>query len=157
MDPRTSERIGWGTIAAAALGVGVLLGARFCAPPPGGRRARGLRAPRHEGSASGCAERTAPSGWSRGPWRPSPGVIYECPPEPEPEPAEEPVAVARKEELPEPEPPMDPLTRQRLLAWVRDQSEELEVCRDEAPEIYRLAVILHLEREGKARGCAGSI
>jgi hypothetical protein len=80
-------------------------------------------------------------------------VVYECPPEPTPEP--QPAGPSRPRQsrpapktLPEAPPASDPADRQRLLAWVRDQSLDLEACRDHGKEVYRLTVILHLNDQG---------
>lgn len=77
-----------------------------------------------------------------------PKIIYECPPEPPPEPVvgEGKKTIKPKQALPEPEPELDPLERQRLLAWVRERSVDLKRCRDDSKEIYRVAVIMHLDK-----------
>ena len=83
-------------------------------------------------------------------------IVYECPPdagqtEPQtngdgaPQPAK-----AKKRALPKTDPPITPKQRKRLLAWVRDQSVDLEGCRSAAKQTYRLSVTLELD-EGKVR------
>ncbi|MBA2664027.1 MAG: hypothetical protein H0U74_17185 [Bradymonadaceae bacterium] len=117
-----------------ALGVGILFGARFCAEPPAGLEAsdQELR----------VVERIVHT---------PPQIIYECPPE-----VLEPIAPAPKttttkikprepERLPAADRPIDPLERQRLLAWVRDRSVDLEPCRDDSKEVYRLTVTLQVD------------
>src|SRR5690606_1402254 len=82
-------------------------------------------------------------------------IIYECPPpEPPPEPTgagkPAPVKVKPPAALPEPEPEQDPLQRQRLLAWVRERSDDLKSCRGDEREVYRVAVIMRLDPKTRA-------
>ncbi|MFU8804197.1 MAG: hypothetical protein ACNA8W_10340 [Bradymonadaceae bacterium] len=118
-----------------AFAVGILFGASYCADSLG-----------PADPADECESRVVEK-LVEGPTQ----IVYECPPEPEEEPktagtkskARE-VKPAKKKTLPDAPAAVDPLERQRLLAWVRDQSLDLESCRDHAKEVYRLTVILHL-------------
>lgn len=80
-------------------------------------------------------------------------VVYECPPEPvEPTPPPARGAAAAKPKpraLPAAEKPITPQQRQRLLAWVRDQSADLQGCRSAAKDTYRLTVTLAVDEAGK--------
>lgn len=149
MEQAQSERIGWVVITLAAFGVGMLLGGRSCASQ---------EAPHGASSNAGSshASSTQDSKTSR-PCEPQlikelveaePRIIYECPP-PEPQPKTQGKgggkAKITPKKLPEPEPELDPQLRKRLLAWVRDQSDSLKPCRDNTSEIYRVAVIMHLD------------
>ncbi len=82
-------------------------------------------------------------------------VVYECPPDagtpaPKVEAPGTPVraVAAKKRDLPPPAPPITPRQRKQLLAWVRDQSVDLEGCRSAAKETYRLSVTLELDEAG---------
>ncbi len=134
--PSVGERAGVVIIVAAAFGVGMLVGGQTCAPEPE------LTEEERAEYASSNAERVCPEPRviERTVEAP-PKVIYECPPEPPPEPKRD----AGKKTLPPPEPEVDPLERRRLLAWVRDQSSDLKACRDDSKSVYRLAVIMHLD------------
>jgi hypothetical protein len=130
----------------AAFAVGLLLGARYCHDSPvlgpggPGDGARG------SGAATGevdCPERVVEKTVTEE------KIVYRCPP-PEPEPPEEevePREVAHKKKPP-PAPELDPLLRQRLLAWVRDRASDLKSCRDDSKETYRLAIFWRLDDEG---------
>lgn len=117
-----------------AFAVGILVGAQFCNELPG----------TPEGNASEDCVPLVVEKIVEGPTT----TIYECPTEPEPEPKlaqkNAPRPAPPKKALPEAPPALAPLDRQRLLAWVRDQSIDLESCRDHGKEVYRLTVILHL-------------
>lgn len=144
MDRRVGEKIGYATITIAAFVVGVLVGGRACGAPadPAGdgedeRRDRALIHP-DDCPTKVIEERVeAP-----------PKIIYQCPPEPDPEPSKGTRKVKKparpEEKLPDP-PELDPLARKRLLAWVRDQSDDLKPCRDDSKDVYRVAVIMHLD------------
>lgn len=146
-----AERAGYGAISVLALGVGILIGANYCQPPTssldkslGEQDAKAQR--QGDPAAPQCAERVVER-FIESP----PKIIYECPPEPEPEPVvgEGKKTLKPKKELPEPEPELDPLERQRLLAWVRERSVDLKRCRDDSKEIYRVAVIMHLDKSSR--------
>ena len=160
---RRAHQIGQGVITALAFGVGVLVGGRFCQPQPQAPQAQ--QAARVGQGVGDPSDPNAASDPSRSPCEPTvverlvqapAQIIYECPPEPPAQPAGAGRGEAKKvapkpaPELPEPEPDLDPLERQRLLAWVRDQSEALKRCRDDQRQIYRLAVTLHLDRKTRA-------
>lgn len=81
-------------------------------------------------------------------------VVYECPPDagtPQDEPTGQQVATPKPKSkaLPNTEKPISPRQRKQLLAWVRDQSVDLEGCRSAAKETYRLSVTLELEKDGR--------
>lgn len=140
-DRHVAERVGAGVVAALCFGVGMLVGGQTCAPEPS-------KAPEVKRLASGVGARSCvPRVVERVVTSP-PKIIYQCPPEPEPPPRKE-VGAKKggKKALPAPEPDLDPLERQRLLAWVREHSEELKPCRDNRQDVYRMAVILHLDRK----------
>jgi len=150
------ERIGWVVITAAALGVGMLLGGRACAPQdtlPSDRVSSdaGIASADGETGTNAKDNLRSPDPCPDAMACPEPKVIYECPPEPEPEKKEgkgkaKPIKPQDKS-LPEAEPEFDPRDRQRLLAWVRDQSDDLKRCRDDSKEIYRVAVIMYLDKK----------
>lgn len=84
---------------------------------------------------------------------PTKEVVYECPPDvgsasakPEHRDGEpgEPRQASKSKQLPKSEPSITPRERKRLLAWVRDQSVDLEGCRSTAKDTYRLSVTLEL-------------
>lgn len=84
-------------------------------------------------------------------------VVYQCPPdagttETVHASGEAPPAVTPKKALPKAEPPISPRQRKRLLAWVRDQSVDLEGCRSAAKDTYRLSVTLQLDEDGAVSG-----
>lgn len=120
---------------ALCFGVGILVGGRACGTSP---------------VEPVVAEVEVP-----GPER----VVYECPPdagtaageqaEAQPD-AVEPAA-PRGKKLPDAPPPITPRERQRLLAWVRDQSADLDGCRSSSKETYRLTVTLELNEDGAVR------
>lgn len=135
-----------GVVTALALVVGMLIGGRYCADGPSGQAA-------HDGSNT--CDGTEPAVVERVVRLP-PEIIYECPPEPEPEPPRPgPAATPKKSRprptaaLPEAETPPDPLARQRLLAWVRDRAADLEPCRDDSKDVYRLTVTMHVDEAGR--------
>ncbi len=127
-----------------ALAVGILIGQRACAPK------NTIESTAIANSASApeikIVERLVPS---------PPEIIYECPPEPTPPPkpgtktaSKTKPSTLKPKALPPAPAPSDPLERQRLLAWVRQQSTDLEPCRDNSKNVYRLTVNLHLDYEG---------
>jgi hypothetical protein len=140
----TAERAGWVVISALCFGVGALFGARACG---GDEAAAGAEDVVLTRDGSGVAPRCEPQIVERL-VESAPRVIYECPPEPEPpKPTGSGVAkkATPKPAKPDAEPDLDPRERQKLLAWVRDQSDDLKVCRDDRKDIYRLAVWMHLK------------
>ena len=149
MDLRQTERIGYAVITLAAFGVGMLVGARACAPTD-----EHPHADVREGESADVAPtpRDRLAATPPAPC-PEPTVLYQCPPEPEPERVKEGGKKAEKRDkdraMPEPEPEMDPQARRRLLAWVRDRSSDLKSCRDDSQQIYRVAIIMHF-RTGRA-------
>lgn len=85
-------------------------------------------------------------------------VVYECPPDAgTPVDAESggadtmPAVQPKRRDLPPAEPPTTPRQRARLLAWVRDQSVDLDGCRSANKDTYRLSVTLEL-RDGEVAG-----
>ena len=163
MDARTGERIAHGAITILAFGVGLLLGPRFCAPveePPEAIEAEDARATSEELERSRDhvppssdmghldAGQEDPAALVEALTRacPETKIIYQCPP-PEPVVKKKGEGTGKKKVLPPPEPELDPLLRKRLLAWVRDRSDTLKVCRDDGQEIYRMAVIMYLDAE----------
>lgn len=153
---RAGERIGWGVITVVALGVGMLLGGRACAPqdaPHGASSdAGGAHANAGDASSSSSSRLIPLNQCPEKIVEVPPKIIYECPPEPEPDEKKAGKGTPKKvsppkKSLPEPEPEFDPRDRQRLLAWVRDQSDDLKRCRDDSKEIYRVAVIMYLDKE----------
>jgi hypothetical protein len=81
-------------------------------------------------------------------------VVYECPPDAgtpvdvEPSGEAAPSVRPKRRDLPAAEPPTTPRQRARLLAWVRDQSVDLDGCRSANKDTYRLSVTLGL-RDGE--------
>lgn len=84
-------------------------------------------------------------------------VVYQCPPDAGTDMAEmragdapevDSIKASADPKLPDAPRPISPRQRQRLLAWVRDQSADLDGCRPSAKETYRLAVTLVLSDEG---------
>jgi hypothetical protein len=140
------EHMGWMVVSALAFGVGMLLGGRACAPEPEAKPEGGEQIKLVAGGRAACEpivqERIVEV---EGPTR----VIYECPPEPPPPPAGPGEAKKNppKKQPPEPAPELDPRERQKLLAWVREQSSDLKACRDDRKDIYRLAVWMYLDPE----------
>lgn len=115
-----------------AFGVGILVGGRACAPEP---------------ETETITETVVREGPER--------IVYECPPDvgvigpKQPQkPGVEAIQTSTTKALPDAPKPISPRKRQRLLAWVRDQSADLEGCRPSAKETYRLAVTLVLNDEG---------
>lgn len=131
-----------------AFGVGVLVGQRACGPAgaggPDDRAAQTTRTGGGSGGSSGGAQEQAcaPKIVERVVQAP-PQIIYECPPKPEPPPRKVIGKAAPQQKLPDPEPELDPLARRKLLAWVRERSDDLKPCRDDTRATYRVAVILH--------------
>lgn len=125
-----------------ALAVGILIGQRACTPPINPEAtSNNTSSPQIQ-----IVERLVPS---------PPEIIYECPPEPTPPPKPTTKTATKpktnttpKKALPPAPAPTDPLERQRLLAWVRTQSADLEPCRDNSKNVYRLTVNLHLNDTG---------
>ena len=82
-------------------------------------------------------------------------TVYECPKPSQPK-AEKPkgkrkTAKKKKKKLPTAAPPLTPKARQHLLAWVRDSSADLEGCRGDTKETFRLAVTLTLDDDHKIK------
>lgn len=140
----TAERVGWFVISVMCFGVGTLFGARACGDGEVAASGADMVAMT---DGSGVTPRCEPQIVERL-VEAAPRVIYECPPEPEP-PRPTGAGVAKKAPpkpaRPEVEPELDPRERQKLLAWVREQSDDLKVCRDDRKDIYRLAVWMHLK------------
>jgi hypothetical protein len=144
----TAERAGWVFISALAFGVGVLVGGRGCAEgdvpaasvPQDLVQAHAVRSGKPPACVPAVVERLIEA---------PPRILYECPPKPESAPKKGGAATAKKPVSKAPAPPaapdLDPRERQKLLAWVRDQSDALKVCRDDRKDIYRLAVWMHLK------------
>ncbi|MFP4599689.1 MAG: hypothetical protein ACOC9W_00375 [Persicimonas sp.] len=119
---------------ALALGVGVLLGARACAP-----EAR-------------VVERTVEQPAE---------VVYRCPEadtggpdageEPEPAAPAEPAEPAQARQLPDVGAPSPANQRRRLLAWARYQSDGLIGCRHAGAATESVVVTLHLDDTGAIR------
>lgn len=136
MNREVIERVGSGVGVLVALGVGMLLGGRFCAPEP-----------------------------------PEPPAIelVECPPtvvcpaelaspqaeEPRPKPVliEEPQeALIRGTRRLPPSPEIhDPAARRQLLAFVRDNSDDLRECRARFGDAIRTNVVLGVSQDGTIR------
>lgn len=142
-----------------AFGVGLLLGPRLCAPVDQDAPVTSSQIEKEErlalDGASTWRDADMPDLRDMDPVAamaercPETKIIYQCPPA-EPVKEEEKkkgVKTNKKASLPPPEPELDPLLRKRLLAWVRDRSDTLAACRDDRQEIYRMAVIMHLDAE----------
>lgn len=131
-----------------AFGVGVLVGQRAChpgVPGAGGPDDRGgtTRGSTPSGTTGrGGDQACAPQIVERVVQAP-PQIIYECPPKPEPPQRKVTGKTPPPQQLPDPEPELDPLARRKLLAWVRERSDDLKACRDDTRTTYRVAVILH--------------
>lgn len=145
----TAERVGWAFISVLAFGVGALVGGRGC--PQDASRADAPTTSQADASGQGApaaAIQCTPTVVERLVEAP-PKIIYECPPEPPPAPKKPGKATVDKKpnaKTPTPKPPeLDARERQKLLAWVRDQSDDLQVCRDDRKDIYRVAVWLYLK------------
>lgn len=151
MASKVAEKVGFGSIVVASFVVGMLIGASYCQPPgPDVTREGGGFGGGGTAELGGASSRCEPRIVEKLVESP-PKIIYECPPEPEPE-VKPGVAEGKKREdpkraLPEPEPELDPLERKRLLAWVRERSVDLKRCRDDSKEIYRVAVVLYLDKK----------
>ncbi len=150
MNPQTGERIAHSMITILAFCVGLLLGPRFCASPVDEQDSPATTSEVVTGDADknvidfhdmdeSLSRANTPCPETR--------IVYQCPPEEEEEPVKKQgVSTSQKKKLPPPEPELDPLLRKRLLAWVRDRSDTLKVCRDDGQEIYRMAVIMFVDK-----------
>lgn len=122
-----------------ALGVGILLGAQFCAPPPEEPelcpepQVRIERVPYCPPDAPPPEE---PEATEPPPPRPAPPV---------PRPAEE------TRTLPESPPALGSEERRFLLGWARGQASSLQSCPRDLGRTYRLAITLDLAAEGGIR------
>ena len=127
----------YGVTLIASFAVGILVGKSACTPPP------------EKVVEQKIVERTQPCNCQDA-CACEPDVDTGLPdtvaaaPAPEPE-QKEPKA------MPEAPPPPDPMTRKRLLAWVRDHSADLEVCRRGTATEVHLTVTRDLDPERGVR------
>ncbi len=135
MDRDVAERVGSGVAVVLALGLGLVLGGRYCAVTP--------PMPLEEPPA--CEEvQPCPT---------CPSCDVTSVPADVPVKASVTVAERPKEtvgrQLPRAPQVSDPVERRRLLTWVRDQSDVLSACRPKMGDVLRVNVVFDLSESGR--------